>query len=136
MVIDRRFLIEESLEDVRGEVVALLDDLAKSRPEFRYELHELFAVEPSIADKDGPVASTTVAAIREILDVEPSIVCSPGTYDQKHVDRIGKLKDCIAYGPGVLDLAHQPDEWVGIEDMTAAAKVMSLVAMRLLQRVK
>ncbi len=39
-------------------------------------------------------------------------ICSPGTYDQKHIDRIGKLRDCIAYGPGILDLAHQPDEYV------------------------
>ena len=92
----------------------------------------MFAVEPSISDKTGPVASTTAAAIKEVLSVEPSFVCSPGTYDQKHIDRIGKLKDCIAYGPGMLDLAHQPDEWVGIEDMTAAAKVMSLVTARLL----
>lgn len=134
MVIDRRFLIEESLEDVRGEIVTILEDLVESRPEFRYEMRELFAVEPSISDKNGPVASTTAEAIREILGKEADIVCSPGTYDQKHIDRIGKLKDCIAYGPGVLDLAHQPDEWVGIEDMTAAAKVMSLVAMRLLHR--
>ena len=44
-------------------------------------------------------------------------VVSPGTYDQKHIDRIGHLHDCIAYGPGILDLAHQPDEWVGIDDM-------------------
>lgn len=134
MVIDRRFLIEESLEDVRGEIVTILEDLVESRPEFRYEMRELFAVEPSISDKNGPVASTTAEAIREVLGKEADIVCSPGTYDQKHIDRIGKLKDCIAYGPGVLDLAHQPDEWVGIEDMTAAAKVMSLVAMRLLHR--
>ena len=42
---------------------------------------------------------------------------SPGTYDQKHIARIGLLHDCIAYGPGILDLAHRPDEYVGIEDM-------------------
>jgi len=51
-------------------------------------------------------------------------VVSPGTYDQKHIDRIGKMKNCIAYGPGVLDLAHQPDEWIGIDDMLDSAKVM------------
>ena len=34
----------------------------------------------------------------------------------------------------MLDLAHQPDEWVGIEDMTSAAKVMALVTSRLLRR--
>ena len=133
MIIDRRFLIEETLADVRAEIVGILDDLAASRPDFRYRLEELFAVEPSIADRDGPVASTTAAAIRDVLGVEPDIVCSPGTYDQKHVDRIGKLDDCIAYGPGLLDLAHQPDEWIGIEDMTNAAKVMATAATRLLR---
>lgn len=134
MIIDRRFLIEESLADVRSEVTGILEELVASRDDFRFDLREMFAVEPSISDKNGPVASTTAAAIEEILSVEPSFVCSPGTYDQKHVDRIGKLKDCIAYGPGQLDLAHQPDEWIGIDDMRSAAKVMALTASRLLSR--
>jgi len=134
MIIDRRFLIEESLDDVRSEITGMLDDLARSRADFRFDIRELFAVEPSISDKNGTVAATTAAAMREVLAVEPDIVCSPGTYDQKHIDRIGKLKDCIAYGPGQLDLAHQPDEWVGIDDMLAAAKVMALTAARLLRR--
>lgn len=134
LIIDRRFLIEESLEQVRSEVVDILENLVTSRPDFRFDIRELLAVPASISDKNGPVAATTAAAIEEILGIEPAIVCSPGTYDQKHIDRIGKLKDCVAYGPGMLDLAHQPDEWVGIEDMTAAAKVMALVASRLLRR--
>ncbi len=134
MIIDRRFLIEESLDDVRAEMVEILEGLVQSRPDFKYDLREMLAVAPSISDKNGPVAATTAAAIREVLAVEPSFVCSPGTYDQKHIDRIGRLKDCIAYGPGELDLAHQPDEWVGIDDMVAAAKVMALTASRLLRR--
>ena len=56
----------------------------------------------------------------------PEYVVSPGTYDQKHIDRIGRLQNCIAYGPGILDLAHQPDEWVGVDDMLDSAKVMAL----------
>ena len=134
MIIDRRFLIEESLDDVKSEVADILERLAISRPDFQFDIRELFAVEASISDRNGPVAATTAAAIQEVLSVAPEIVCSPGTYDQKHIDRIGKLKDCIAYGPGMLDLAHQPDEWVGIEDMTAAAKVMALTTSRLLRR--
>ena len=57
---------------------------------------------------------------------------SPGTYDQKHIDRIGRLKNCIAYGPGVLDLAHQPDEWIGVQDMLDSAKVMGQALITLL----
>jgi succinyl-diaminopimelate desuccinylase len=134
MIIDRRFLIEESLESVKGEVIGLLDRVAKERPNFRYKLRELFSVRPSMADRNGPVATAAAKAVRQILGKEAQIVCSPGTYDQKHVDRIGKLKDCIAYGPGVLDLAHQPDEWVGIADMVNSAKVMAVATADLLTR--
>jgi succinyl-diaminopimelate desuccinylase len=134
VVIDRRFLIEEALDDVRGEVRGILDDLSRTRKDFRYDLRELFAVEPVMADRNGPVSSAACAAIERVLGREAAIVCSPGTYDQKHVDRIGRLKDCIAYGPGVLELAHKPDEWVGIDDMVNAAKVMALATLVLLYR--
>ncbi|TGR63729.1 succinyl-diaminopimelate desuccinylase, partial [Mesorhizobium sp. M2D.F.Ca.ET.223.01.1.1] len=33
---------------------------------------------------------------------------------------------CSAYGPGILDLAHRPDEWVAIADMVESAKVMAI----------
>ena len=136
MIIDRRFLIEEQLDDVKGEVVALLDGLVTSRPEFAYEIRDLFQVAPSMADRDGPVASATAQAVERVLGRKAQFVCSPGTYDQKHIYRIGKLKDCIAYGPGILDLAHQPDEWVGVDDMVSAAKVMARAAWSLLHGVR
>ena len=132
MIIDRRFLIEEDLVDVKAEVAALLDELKSSREKFDYRLRDLFEVIPSMTESTAPVASTVAAAIREVLRIEPQFVVSPGTYDQKHIDRIGRLKDCIAYGPGILDLAHQPDEYVGIDDMVDSAKVMALAALRLL----
>jgi succinyl-diaminopimelate desuccinylase len=59
------------------------------------------------------------------LGKEADFVASPGTYDQKHIDRIGKLKNCVAYGPGILELAHKPDEYVGVEDMMVSVHVMA-----------
>jgi len=132
LVIDRRLLIEEDMLSVKGEVRALLDQLAAEREGFAYELRDIFEVQPTMADRNGPVARSTAAAIQRVLGREAEFVCSPGTYDQKHIDRIGKLRDCIAYGPGILDLAHQPDEYVLIEDMVSSAKVMALSAHALL----
>ena len=132
LVIDRRLLIEEDMLSVKGEVRALLDQLATEREGFAYELRDIFEVQPTMADRNGPVARSTAAAIQRVLGREAEFVCSPGTYDQKHIDRIGKLRDCIAYGPGILDLAHQPDEYVLIEDMVNSAKVMALSAHALL----
>jgi succinyl-diaminopimelate desuccinylase len=134
IVIDRRWLIEEDLDHVKQEVRDLLEQLVKERPGFRYGLRDLFEVKPTLADRDGPVASTAAAAIRRILGRPPEFICSPGTYDQKHIDRVGKLRDCIAYGPGILDIAHQPDEYVLVGDLVASAQVMALAAGSLLSR--
>ncbi len=124
MVIDRRFLIEERLVDVKAEVVGLLDRLKRERPRFDYRIQDLMEVEPLMSDPSGPVPAALASGIRAVFDREPDYVISPGTYDQKHVARIGHLFDCVAYGPGILDLAHRPDEWVGIDDMVEAAQVM------------
>jgi succinyl-diaminopimelate desuccinylase len=132
MVIDRRLLIEEDMDEVKGEVRALLEQLVAERAGFRYELRDIFEVRPTMTDRNGPVARSTAAAIQRVMGREAEFVCSPGTYDQKHIDRIGKLRDCIAYGPGILDLAHQPDEYVRIDDMMNSAKVMALSAHALL----
>jgi succinyl-diaminopimelate desuccinylase len=132
MVIDRRLLIEENVDAAKGEVRELLEQLVKERAGFRYSIRDIFEVRPTMADRDGPVARSTAAAIRRVIGRDPEFICSPGTYDQKHIDRVGKLRDCIAYGPGILDLAHQPDEYVVIEDMVNSAKVMALAARSLL----
>ena len=132
IIIDRRFLMEEDLSEVKAEVTRMLESIRAQRPSFEYEIRDMHEVIPTMTEKDAPVVTSTAAAIEKVLGQQPSYVVSPGTYDQKHIDRIGKLKNCIAYGPGILDLAHQPDEWVGVEDMIDSAGVMALVLKELL----
>ncbi|RST81543.1 acetylornithine deacetylase/succinyl-diaminopimelate desuccinylase family protein [Aquibium carbonis] len=126
IVIDRRFLLEENIQTVKGEVMSILERLKKDRPRFDYVVKDLMEVLPLMTERDAPVAAAIAAGIREVLGKEPDYVVSPGTYDQKHIARIGHLHDCVAYGPGILDLAHTPDEWVGIVDMVESAKVMAM----------
>ncbi len=126
LTIDRRFLLEEKIGDVKREVVSILDRLKRDRPKFDYEIRDLMEVQPTMTERDAPVVRAVAKGIMALFEREPDYVISPGTYDQKHVARLGHLYDCIAYGPGILDLAHRPDEWVGIDDMVDAAKVMAI----------
>ncbi|UCH75251.1 MAG: acetylornithine deacetylase/succinyl-diaminopimelate desuccinylase family protein [Rhodospirillales bacterium] len=132
LVLDRRYLIEESEEEVRREIVGLLEAVRAERPDFRYELRELWSVPPVMTDADSPLVRALDRGIEQVLGRPARHVASPGTYDQKHVQRVGQLRDCVAYGPGILDLAHQPDEYVGIDDMIAAAQVMAAAMIDLL----
>lgn len=126
LVIDRRFLIEEDLQTVKGEVASILERLKSERPKFDYAMRDLMEVLPLMTERDAPVPEALSHGIRAVFGREPDYVVSPGTYDQKHVSRIGHLHDCVAYGPGILDLAHRPDEWVGIDDMLESARVMAI----------
>ena len=126
IIIDRRFLIEEKLEDVKQEVSSILEDLTTDRKGFLFKLRDLFEVIPSLTPEEAPVVQAVKRAVNEVMGSPAEMVVSPGTYDQKHIDRIGKLEDCIAYGPGILTLAHQADEYVNISDMIDSACVMGL----------
>lgn len=132
MVIDRRYLIEETPAAVRQEVIDVLERLKARRQDFRYDIRDLWTIAPTMTDRQAPVVQSVSRSIATVLGHGPEYVVSPGTYDQKHIDRIGRMKNCIAYGPGILDLAHQPDEYVGVDDMLDSAKVMALSLHELL----
>ena len=55
----------------------------------------------------------------------------PGTYDHKHVARLAGIEQCVAYGPGTLEQAHQPDEWCGVDDLVQATQVLALTLLHL-----
>ena len=130
-IFDRRFLLEEGFENTREEIGALLEHVSATSPEMSYELRDLMVVHPVMTPDDSPVIGVVDRAIERVLGRPATIVASPGTYDHKHVDRIGGVKDCIAYGPGILDLAHQPDEWCGIDDLVNSTKVLALSLLEL-----
>ena len=130
-VFDRRYIHEETHESVRAEIVALLDGIAAREPRFRYTLRDLWSVPPVATPRDARVVTTMQGAIESLLGRPGEIVVSPGTYDQKHVVLRAGITECIAYGPGILDLAHQPDEYVVVEHLVAATKAMALATLRL-----
>lgn len=131
-IFDRRFLAEEAFDRVKGEIRELLDGLHSQNAAYQYSVEDLMVVHPTQTDPATQLIRTVSASIESVLGKRPPLMASPGTYDQKHVKRIGHVEQCIAYGPGILDLAHQPDEYVIIEDLIQSAKVMALTALRLL----
>lgn len=125
-VFDRRFLLEEGFDATRAEIVALLDRVAADTPRLAYELRDLMVVHPVRTPDGSPVIAALERGIQEVLGRPATQIASPGTYDHKHVDRIAGVPNCVAYGPGILDLAHQPDEYCAIDDLINATKVLAL----------
>jgi succinyl-diaminopimelate desuccinylase len=125
-VFDRRFLLEEGFDRTRAEIVALLERAAADTPRLAYELRDLMVVHPVRTPEGSPVVTALERGIERILGRPAVQIASPGTYDHKHVDRIAGIRNCVAYGPGILDLAHQPDEYCDVADLVNATKVLAL----------
>ena len=131
VVFDRRFLIEEGFDDTKEEILALLREVAARTPGLDYEIRDLLVVHPTRTPPDSPVIGAVDRALRRVTGRKGAIVLSPGTYDHKHVARIAGVPHCVAYGPGALEQAHQPDERCSIEDLSTAIRVLALAVMEL-----
>jgi len=134
VVFDRRFLIEEGLERTRAEMAALVQKAQSRMPAVRFSIEDRLIFEPTRAPEDAPVIGALTGAIREVTGRDAALVASPGTYDHKHVARIAGVPHCVAYGPGQLEMAHQPDEYCATADIVAATKVLALAILRLSER--
>jgi len=130
-VFDRRFLVEEGLERTRAEIAELVAKAQSRMPDVQFSIEDRLVFEPTRTAEDAPVVGALTAAIGRVTGRKAALVASPGTYDHKHVARIAGVPQCVAYGPGMLELAHQPDEYCSIDDMIDATKVLALAVLEL-----
>jgi succinyl-diaminopimelate desuccinylase len=131
-VFDRRFLIEEGFEATKREIAGLIEHVAAMAQGVRFDVRDLMVVHPTRTPDDSPVIAALEESIHRVLGRRAQRIASPGTYDHKHVARIAGIPHCVAYGPGELELAHQPDEYCRVEDIVSAAKVLALATLDLM----
>jgi len=129
-VFDRRFLIEEGLDASKREIEALVRRVLAA--DVTYEMRDLMVVHPVMTPDGSPLIGALDRAIRRVLGRPAELVASPGTYDHKHVARIARVPHCVAYGPGQLEMAHQPDEWCRIDDLVNSTKVLAVATLDLM----
>ena len=129
--VDRRFIPEEPFEDVRAEIARLVTSVEGADPGRRFTIEERMVVHPTSAPRGSPLVAALSRAVEAVRGHPATLVASPGTYDQKHFDRIAGIQHCVAYGPGPLEEAHQPDESCSVDDLVASTQVLALAALEL-----
>jgi acetylornithine deacetylase/succinyl-diaminopimelate desuccinylase-like protein len=82
----------------------------KRDPELKIEFTERYAAEPVLVSADNELVRTYAKEISSVLGRESHLLLSPGIDDQRFVVRDGRIDSCIFSGPGVLSMAHAPDE--------------------------
>ena len=129
---DWRLVPELSVGWAKDQIIAACEKVKAEMPGSDYSVIWRGADDPTLVPKDTDLVETFFASGKTYLGKEMEFSVSPGMDDQKYVVQKGKLEKCIVYGPGRLTLAHKADEYVNIEEMKTAAKIMALSAVNLL----
>lgn len=126
--LDRRTNPEE---DFAAEKARLLDLCAQLRAEgVDLETEILQEAEPTLTDVGCDLARALAEAVAEITGRPPALTLCPGLLETRFYARRGM--PALAYGPGLLEVAHSPREYVDTGEVAAAAAVYAVVAARLL----
>lgn len=124
--VDRRLNPEESLDDARTELMEIFKKHAKKGVALDIEL--LQEGESSAADPASPLALALTNSVKDITGEEPDLELCPGLceirfFNSRHIP-------AYAYGPGILEVSHGPEEYVRIRDILDCAAIYALTALR------
>lgn len=126
--VDRRINPEESLETEKARLLVILDRLRAQG--LRIE-HEILQEEPSASvAADHPVARALAEAVEAVTRRAPAFAMCPGLLETRFYTEVGV--PALAYGPGMLEVSHGPNESVSVEALVASSAAYALAAARLL----
>ena len=126
--VDRRINPEEDLETERARLLDVVER-ARSRG-WDVEVEELQRGRSASTSEDEPLARALSASIREVTGRPARFELCPGVLETRHYAALGI--PALAYGPGLLDVAHGPRERVALRRLLECAEVYARTAVRLL----
>jgi acetylornithine deacetylase/succinyl-diaminopimelate desuccinylase-like protein len=116
---------------VVARVRAFLDTLEREDPDLRTELSVLGGSAAYAIDAERPFVRALGDAAERVLGRRLPFGMFPG-YTDGHQFARRSIPAVPAFGPGMLSLAHGPNEWVSVEGIVQAAQIYALAALRYL----
>jgi acetylornithine deacetylase len=77
---------------------------------------------------DAPICDTLRAAHRAVTGRDPKLEAATYGADMRHFIGFGRMP-CVMYGAGDIHLAHGPDEYLEVEELLIAARVVAIAMM-------
>lgn len=129
--IDRRSIVEESLDEVKRELEdAIYEGASRMGIEKDdIEISVMTRVEPAFVEPGNPLSRAIINSAPTVDLPTPREVVCIGGLDLRYYSARGTT--AVAYGPGVLNLAHAPDEYVDYEEVYKVAQVYTKLPWKL-----
>lgn len=134
---DIRTLPGMTREQLHADLERCLDLIRTDDPtlqlELQFESPPLDWIPPTEVPAKHPFVIALLEAGKQVLGWRPRLSAFPGGTDASKFQGLAGIPTIPSFGPGWLNLAHGPNECVGVEAITQAAKMYALAAMNYLQ---
>ncbi|MGQ9600464.1 MAG: M20 family metallopeptidase [Anaerolineae bacterium] len=132
---DIRIIPGMTVEGVEQDLEEFLAQLRREDPELRVGLEVLGRGRPEEwkwLRGNEPFVGILQAASERVLGRRPPLTGFPAFTDAFWFHSYGGIPSIPAYGPGLLPLAHRPNEYVSVEAVVQASQIYALAALEYL----
>jgi succinyl-diaminopimelate desuccinylase len=126
--IDRRINPEESLPEEKGRLLDVLERCRRDGISLDWEI--LQEGESAASPHDGALAQALARSVEVVTGKSPRFEMCPGLLETRFYASIGIPS--YAYGPGLLSVAHGPNEYVDLGRVAECAAIYALAAIEVL----
>jgi acetylornithine deacetylase/succinyl-diaminopimelate desuccinylase family protein len=126
--VDRRINPEEDLEEEKAKLIAVLDRCRREGLPLEWEI--LQEGQSSACREEEPLGEVLARSVRAVSGEAPRFEMCPGLLEIRFYAAQGV--PAYAYGPGLLSVAHGPDEYVDLRKVTDCAAIYALTAIEML----
>jgi acetylornithine deacetylase/succinyl-diaminopimelate desuccinylase family protein len=123
--VDRRINPEESLDWAKKEIMDVLEDYRKRG--VLIETETLQEGKPSFADPETQLALALKHSVKEVTRKPVVFELCPGLCEIRYFNHLGI--PAYAYGPGLLENAHSPNEYVDIDRVINCTVIYALTVL-------
>jgi acetylornithine deacetylase/succinyl-diaminopimelate desuccinylase family protein len=133
--LDRRWVTTETIEQVFGDIEALLERVREARPGLKTKLTRMpggmatMLHGPLVIDPGHPLVRAARGGLEDAGRTGSPLAVFPAWTDGALLSREAGIPT-VVWGPGELALAHSPEESIPVEDVRLAARLYASAALR------
>ena len=128
--VDRRINPEENLKDEKDRLLGVLKDCEREGIPLRWEI--LQEAPSAACGQEEPLARALAASVAAVTGQAPRFEMCPGLLEIRFYAAQGI--PAYAFGPGLLSVAHGPNEYIDLRRMVDCAAIYALTALEMVGR--
>src|SRR5438309_4698842 len=126
--IDRRINPEEDMEEEKSKIVAALESCKREGIRLEWEVFQ--EGRSSACSEEEPLGKVLAQSVQAVTGEVPRVELWPGLLETRFYAAEGVA--AYAYGPGMLSVAHGPNEYVDLRKIVDSAAIYALTAAEMM----